>query len=258
MSILTGTNNKDILNGTAKDDIIHGLNGDDTIYGMAGNDKLYGDNGDDTIYGGAGNDTIYGGTGDDIIDGGTGKNMLIGGAGDDTYHLALGENSVTIDLGDSFLTIPEVQEIMTHKMDMQKMHMYMDCIDGFDKNDKIYLDIDNHKGNKGIAADAKVNTLNDTEHFKNYSIKDGIMTLKNGDKTVTVNSEALLKEAFTYAIKNLAQLPNDVAVGIHLNLKGQPAETLVIVDHAQPGFTSLGIVGTLESLSHSQFLSIHP
>jgi hypothetical protein len=213
------------LQGTKKDDTLNGTAGDDTINGQEGNDKIYGK---------AGNDLLYGGKG---------KNTLVGGADADTYYLTGGkENADTIIIAqnDSSLTLAKMQNIISTGVVTD-----IDKINGFDKFDKLDLDI------KGIAKNANVDTTYDTAHFKNYSIKDGMLTLKNGNTAVDVTSKELLKEAFTYALNNLKQLPNDVAVGLKVTIDGT-AHTLILVDHTQPGVTAVDIVGTLNALDHNQ------
>ena len=229
-----GTKKDETINGTADNDTIHGLDGNDKIYGKAGDDQLYGDNGNDTIFGDAGKDKLYGGTG---------KNTLVGGEDADTYYLTTGKDNadtIIVAKSDSSLNLATMQKIIATGIVTD-----IDQINGFDKFDKLDLDI------KGIAKNANVDTTFDTAHFKNYSIKDGMLTLKNGNAAVNINSKELLKEAFTYAVNNLKQLPNDVAVGLKVTIDGT-AHTLIMVDHTQSGVTAVDIVGTLNALDPSQ------
>ncbi len=76
MTVLRGTNNKDILGSVKSKDSV-------SIYGLLGNDEIYGGLDDDRLYGGGGNDKIVGDEGDDNIYGGMGADNLDGGAGDD-------------------------------------------------------------------------------------------------------------------------------------------------------------------------------
>lgn len=231
------------LQGTKKDDDLKGTAGDDTINGKEGNDKISGKAGNDLLYGNDGNDKLYGDAGKDKLYGGIGKNTLVGGADADTYYLTTGKNNadtIIVAKNDSSLTLAKMQNIINTGVVTD-----IDQINGFDKFDKLDLDI------KGIAKNANVNTTFDTAHFKNYSIKDGMLTLKNGNTAVDVTSKDLLKEAFTYAVNNLKQLPNDVAVGLKVNIDGT-AHTLILVDHTQPGVTAVDIVGTLNALDHNQ------
>jgi Ca2+-binding RTX toxin-like protein len=82
VSVVTGTEGRDVITGRAGNDSILGLGGDDVIDGGAGNDTLEGGLGDDVLDGGAGNDTLKAQGGAD---------RLIGGAGADSYVLASGD-----------------------------------------------------------------------------------------------------------------------------------------------------------------------
>ena len=86
MSLVTGTDGKDIINGfdgvTNGDDSIWGYGGNDTIDAMGGDDFISGGEGNDTIYAGSGDDTLRGGAGADYLDGATGFNDFAGDTAD--------------------------------------------------------------------------------------------------------------------------------------------------------------------------------
>ena len=243
MAIIKGTNKNNVLNGTAFNDFIFGLKGNDTLFGFGGRDLLFGNDGNDKLFGGSGSDILYGGKD---------KNILTGGTGQDTYVLTKGKsNADTINIaeGESFTSAADV--IFTGKV------TGFDTIIGFDKYDKLNLDVNPSR----VMANANVNTVNDTPHFTNFSVNNGILNLKNGANNIALTSEELLQEAFIYVISNLDVIPNDVAVAVNVDIgihetnspiRGKHA--LVFVDHTDPGFTIVDVVGSLNSLNVSQII----
>ncbi len=243
MAIIYGTKKDDVLNGTAFNDFIFGLKGNDTLFGNDGNDLLFGNDGEDNL---------FGGSGDDILFGGKDKNILHGGTGEDTYVLTTGKhNADTINIakGDSFTSAFDI--ILTGKI------TGFDTIIGFDKYDKLNLDVSSSR----VMANMNVDTINDTTHITNFSVKNGILNLKNGTDNIILTSEELLTEAFEYVLRNLDAIPNDVAVAVNVDIdvneinspiRGKHA--LVFVDHTDPGFTIIDVVGSLNSLGISQVI----
>ena len=243
MAIINGTNKDNVLNGTAFNDFIYGLKGNDTLFGFGGSDLLFGNDGNDKLLGGGGNDILYGGKD---------KNILTGGAGQDTYVLTKEkDNADTINIAKGESSTSAANVILTGKI------TGFDTIIGFHKHDKLNLDVNSSR----VMANTNVNTVNDTVHFKNFSVNNGILNLKNGANNVALTSEALLQEAFIYVISNLDVIPNDVAVAVNVDIgvnetnspiRGKHA--LVFVDHTDPGFTIVDVVGSLNSLSVSQVI----
>jgi len=243
MGIINGTNKNDVLNGTNFTDFILGFNGDDRLFGFGDSDLLWG---------GSGNDRLWGGSGNDILYGGKGKNILKGEAGQDRYFLTKKKDNpdtIKIEKGESSTTAADI--ILTGKI------TGFDTIIGFDKYDKLNLDVNSSR----VMANADVNTVNDTLHFTNFSVNDGILNLKNGANNIALTSEELLQEAFVYVISNLNVIPNDVAVAVNVDIDVnetsspiQGKHALVFVDHTDPGFTIIDIVGNLNSLSVNQVI----
>jgi hypothetical protein len=106
MSIIIGTEARDLLKGTAGSDYIVGGAGNDVItaYGPPigtgfydrvraeiadGPDIIFGGRGNDSIRAGGGSDFVDGGRGNDTISGGAGADVLLGGPGHDVFQFSL-------------------------------------------------------------------------------------------------------------------------------------------------------------------------